>query len=59
MSLIHGYTTGFWVGAVIFAVGAVICGMLFHSGPLRAAESATAATPALTAGRTPDLARHR
>jgi hypothetical protein len=59
MSLIHGYTTGFWVGAVIFAVGAVICGTLFRSGPLRAAESATAATPALTAGRTPDLARHR
>jgi hypothetical protein len=47
MSLIHGYTTGFWVAAAIFAVGAVICGMLFRpgplrSGPLRAAEPATA-----------------
>jgi hypothetical protein len=35
MSLIHGYTTGFWVAAAIFAAGAVICGTLFRSGPLR------------------------
>lgn len=39
MSLIHGYTTGFWVAAAIFAVGAVICGTLFRSGPLRAPGS--------------------
>jgi hypothetical protein len=48
MSLIHGYTTGFWVAAAIFGAGAVICGILFRAGPLRAAESA-AATPAATA----------
>ncbi len=36
MSLIHGYTTGFWVAAAIFAAGAVTCGALFRSGPLRA-----------------------
>jgi EmrB/QacA subfamily drug resistance transporter len=49
MSLIHGYTTGFWVAAAIFAVGAVICGTLFRSGPLRAPGSpaeAPAETPA-------------
>jgi EmrB/QacA subfamily drug resistance transporter len=43
MSLIHGYTTGFWVAAAIFGTGAVICGALFRSGPLRAAGSAAAA----------------
>ena len=43
MSLIHGYTTGFWVGAAIFGAGAVICGTLFRSGPLRAHASAAAA----------------
>jgi hypothetical protein len=45
LSLIHGYTTGFWVAAVIFGAGAVICGTLFRFGPLRAAET-TASTPA-------------
>ena len=40
MALIHGYTTGFWVGAAIFGAGAVICGALFRSGPLRAPEPA-------------------
>jgi hypothetical protein len=39
MSLIHGYTTGFWVAAAIFGVGAVTCGALFRSGPLRAAAA--------------------
>jgi EmrB/QacA subfamily drug resistance transporter len=43
MSLIHGYTTGFWVAAAIFAAGAVICGTLFRSGPLRAPGGAAAA----------------
>ena len=33
MSLIHGYTTAFWVAAAIFGAGAVICGTLFRSGP--------------------------
>ena len=45
MALIHGYTTGFWVAAAIFGAGAVICGTLFRSGPLRVPASA-AAVPA-------------
>ena len=40
MSLIHGYTTGFWVAAGIFAAGAVICGTLFRRGPPRATTAA-------------------
>jgi len=43
MSLMHGYTTGFWVAAAIFGAGAVICGTLFRSGPLRIPGSAAAA----------------
>src|SRR5215467_3836423 len=47
-SLIHGYTTGFWVAAAIFGAGAVICGTLFRPGPLRATAVAavTAEEPA-------------
>jgi EmrB/QacA subfamily drug resistance transporter len=48
MAMIHGYTTGFWVAAAIFGAGAVICGTLFRSGPLRA-SGPTAAAPAGTA----------
>ncbi len=46
MSVIHGYTTGFWVAAAIFGAGAVICGTLFRSGPLGASETAAAPTAA-------------
>ena len=46
MSLIHGYTTGFWVAAAIFGAGAVICGALFRSGPLRASAPAAASATA-------------
>jgi EmrB/QacA subfamily drug resistance transporter len=46
MSLIHGYTTGFWVAAAIFAAGAAICGTLFRPGPLRGSGSAVAAPAA-------------
>ena len=46
MSLIHGYTTGFWVAAAIFGAGAVICGTLFRSGPLRAPGPAAASAGA-------------
>jgi EmrB/QacA subfamily drug resistance transporter len=54
MSLIHGYTTGFWVAAAIFGAGAVICGALFRSGPLRASEpAATAPAGAALAGTAP------
>src|SRR6516164_2191188 len=56
MSLIHGYTTGFWVGAAIFGAGAVICGALFRPGPLRASDPAAAA-PAGTAAQ-PAAAAH-
>jgi EmrB/QacA subfamily drug resistance transporter len=42
MSLIHGYTTGFWVAAAIFGAGAVICGTLLRSGPLRGPVPAAA-----------------
>jgi EmrB/QacA subfamily drug resistance transporter len=42
MSLIHGYTTGFWIAAAIFGAGAVICGTLFRSGPLSATTPAAA-----------------
>ncbi len=43
LSLVHGYTTGFWVAAAIFATGAVVCGALFRSGPLRVTGPATVA----------------
>ena len=45
MSSIHGFTTVFWVGAAIFGAGAVICGTLFRSGPLRASGAPAAAPP--------------
>jgi EmrB/QacA subfamily drug resistance transporter len=34
LALVHGYTTGFWWAAAIFAGGAVICGTLLRRGPL-------------------------
>jgi EmrB/QacA subfamily drug resistance transporter len=43
LSLIHGYTTGFWITAIIFTAGAAICGTLFRSGPLPASGSAAPA----------------
>jgi len=47
LSLIHGYTTGFWAAAAIFGAGAVICGTLLRSGPLRASTpAAPSARPA-------------
>ena len=56
MSLIHGYTTGFWVAAAIFGAGAVICGTLFRSGPLRT-PGAAAADPARAVARQSTTAR--
>jgi len=50
MSLIHGYTTGFWVAAAIFSAGAIICGTLLRFGPLRASGPA-AAGPARAAAQ--------
>jgi EmrB/QacA subfamily drug resistance transporter len=38
---VHGYTTAFWWAAAIFAVGAVVCGLLMRSGtPAEAPEGA-------------------
>jgi EmrB/QacA subfamily drug resistance transporter len=34
LALVHGYTTGFWWSAAIFACGAVVAGALFRGGPL-------------------------
>jgi MFS family permease len=31
---VHGYTVAFWCAAGIFAVGAVVCGLLLRGGPL-------------------------
>jgi EmrB/QacA subfamily drug resistance transporter len=45
LSLIHGYTTGFWVAAAIFAGGAGICAALFRSGPVRVPAPAEAPVP--------------
>ena len=57
-SLIHGYTTAFWVAAAIFGAGAVICGMLFRFGPLRdsaPAEPVPAETAAQQASQAPAM----
>jgi EmrB/QacA subfamily drug resistance transporter len=37
---IHGYTTAFWWAAAIFAVGAVVCGLLLRPGVQEAALDA-------------------
>ena len=58
MSLIHGYTTAFWVAAAIFGVGAVICGALFRFGPLRVSAPAAAA-PARAAAQKATTAHAR
>ena len=50
LALIHGYTTGFWVAAAIFAAGAVVCGSLFRSGPLATTQSAAESPVASLAG---------
>jgi EmrB/QacA subfamily drug resistance transporter len=39
----HGYTTAFWCSAAVFAVGAVVCGLVFRPG---APQLAGAAEPA-------------
>jgi hypothetical protein len=55
-SLIHGYTTGFWVAAALFATGAVLCGALFRSGPLRVAGTVAAAPAPVPASAAADAA---
>jgi hypothetical protein len=34
LALVHGYTTAFWWGVGIFALGAVVAAVLFRWGPL-------------------------
>ena len=41
-ALVHGYTTGFWWTAGIFAAGALICGILLRRGPLSTPAPASA-----------------
>jgi EmrB/QacA subfamily drug resistance transporter len=45
LALLHSYTTVFWWCAGIFAVGAVISGVLLRSGPLTTAEDIPAREP--------------
>jgi EmrB/QacA subfamily drug resistance transporter len=56
-ALVHGYTTGFWWAAGIFATGAIICGTLLRPGTL-GTVGPTPAVPAVagaseTAGTRP------
>lgn len=47
LSLVHGYSVGFWWTAGIFAAGAVICGTLLRRGPLaRPDQAASTQQPA-------------
>ena len=36
----HGYTTAFWCSAAVFAVGAVVCGIVFRPGAPQLAPGA-------------------
>ncbi len=55
MSLIHGYTTGFWAAAAIFGAGAVICGTLFRFGPLSAPGPAAPAPTEVVVQQAPSV----
>jgi EmrB/QacA subfamily drug resistance transporter len=57
LALIHGYTTGFWVAAAIFAAGAVVCGSLFRAGPLATTASPAGSVAAAPAGDARSRAR--
>ena len=47
---VHGYATGFWWTAGIFAAGGIVCGLLLRRGPLTApAPTAAGAEPAVPA----------
>ena len=46
LGAVHGYTTVFWCDVVIFAVGAVIAGLLLRGGPLAKPQGAPAEKPA-------------
>jgi EmrB/QacA subfamily drug resistance transporter len=36
----HGYTTAFWCSAAVFAVGAIVCGIVFRAGVPQAVATA-------------------
>ncbi|MBQ1094315.1 MULTISPECIES: MFS transporter [Streptomyces] len=46
LAAIEGYTTVFWWSTAIFAVGAVIAGLLLRPGPLPATDEDTTGAPA-------------
>ena len=50
LALVHGYTTGFWWAAAIFAGGAIICGALLRRGPLTPAPEGASAPPQASVG---------
>lgn len=54
---VHGYTTVFWWCAVLFAVGAVVCGLLMRRGPLPPPGGAPSAKPASGREEAPAAAR--
>ena len=41
---VHGYTVAFWCAAAIFAIGAVVCGLMLRGGA-PAAEPAFSPAP--------------
>ena len=47
---VHGYTTGFWWTAGVFAGGAVVCGSLLRWGPLYRKASRPVGAPAQQPG---------
>ena len=47
----HGYTTAFWWSAAIFAVGAIVCGLLLRGGAREPVAGDGAGTRALVALR--------
>ncbi len=47
LASVHGYITVFWWSAAIFAVGAVVTGLLLRNGPLPAAPDAPADKPSM------------
>jgi EmrB/QacA subfamily drug resistance transporter len=45
-AFVHGYTTVFWWCTGLFAVGAVVCGLLMRRGPLQGTGTGGAPAPA-------------
>jgi EmrB/QacA subfamily drug resistance transporter len=56
LALVHGYTTGFWWAAAIFAGGAVVCGTLLRWGPLTRGPGAKSPSDAQAGSAPADVA---